>query len=100
MTPDAELILALTGRTDLAVADLDARFRRVADNVRRESADAAELTERWRGRRISGAFTHERVVDVPWEGVVDRVLVGNPYNCPHARLTNGQIVPLPVEDGP
>lgn len=99
MTDDAGLILALTGRTDIDEADLNPRLKRVLDNVRREREQAAELTERWRGRRISGVFTYEWMEHViPWEGVVERVFVGNPYGRPHARLTNGQIVPLPDED--
>lgn len=98
MTEEAiAAILVLGGITE---EELPKRARRQIDSARRDAATAAELTEQWRGRHVVGsyaAFTwpHE---PVPFDGIVERVFVGNPYQVPHARLTDGRIVPLPELD--
>lgn len=89
-------ILAVAGVTE---DELPTRAKRQIASARADSERAKALTERWRGQRVVGeyaAFTwpHEPVA---FDGVVERVLVGNPYRVPHARLTDGRIVPLPTD---
>lgn len=97
-----QAIATVLAVADVTEDDLSPRNRRALDNARRDAALAADLIERYRGRRVAGTARSCVWPYEQWsyEGVVDRVFVGNPYRVPHARLTDGQIVPLPEDSTP